>query len=114
MRCLLGDKDQRGVVLLRELGEAGEEREDALHRESVGLTRFFRSAAGGILADLFVQLREEHVYAARGVRRRSGTCDWTVTVTPLDAAELIHARALESPHVGDRVEQEQVLATLSF
>lgn len=72
-------------------------REDALHREAVGLVRFFRNAAGGVLGDLFVQAREDHVYAARGFQRRDSTHEWSFTVTPLDAAELIHARVLEAP-----------------
>jgi len=84
----------------RDPGEEGiddETREDALHREAAALGRFFQNAAGGVLGDLFAQSREDHVYAARGYQRRDGTHEWSVTVTPLDAAELIHARVLELP-----------------
>jgi len=70
---------------------------DAIHREAAGLARFFQNAAGGVLGDLFAQSREEHVYAARGYRNRGGGYEWSLTITPLDAAELIHARVLESP-----------------
>lgn len=72
-------------------------REDAIHREAAGLARFFQSAAAGVLGDVFVQAREDHVYAARGFQRRDGTHEWSITVTPLNAAELIHARVLETP-----------------
>lgn len=70
---------------------------DAIHREAAGLARFFQNAAGGVLGDLFVQSREDHVYAAKGFSRRDGSHEWSLTATPLDAAELIHARALEAP-----------------
>ncbi|MDG2307284.1 MAG: helicase C-terminal domain-containing protein [Candidatus Binatia bacterium] len=72
-------------------------REDAIHREAAALGRFFQNAAGGVLGDLFAQSREDHVYAARGFRKRDSTHEWSLTVTPLDAAELIHARVLEAP-----------------
>lgn len=82
----------------REEEESGDDpREDALHREAVGLARTFRNAAGGVLGDLFAQSRDDHVYAARGYQRRDSTHEWSLTVTPLDAAELIHARVLETP-----------------
>lgn len=76
---------------------ADDPREDAIHREAAGLARFFQSAAGGVLGDLFVQAREDHVYAGRGYQKRDSVHEWSFTVTPLDAAELIHARVLESP-----------------
>lgn len=72
-------------------------RQDALHREAAGLARLFQNAAGGVLGDLFSQSREDHVYAARGYQKRDSTHEWSFTITPLDAAELIHARVLESP-----------------
>ena len=50
-----------------------------------------------MLSDLFTQIREEHVYAARVFRRRGGNWDWSLSVTPLDPSEWIWARALETP-----------------
>ncbi len=81
----------------QEEGKTDDPREDAIHREAAGLARFFQNAAGGVLGDLFAQSREDHVYAARGYQRRDSGYEWSVTVTPLDAAELIHARVLEAP-----------------
>lgn len=79
----------------RDEDEGDDPRADAIHREAVGLGRFFRNAAGGILGDVFSQSREDHVYAARGYQKRDGGYEWSLQVTPLDAAELIHASVLE-------------------
>jgi ATP-dependent DNA helicase DinG len=71
--------------------------QDVLEREGQGLLRSLKALVGGVLSEVFTQIREEHVYAARVFRRRGGNWDWSLSVTPLDPSEWIWARALEAP-----------------
>jgi Rad3-related DNA helicase/DNA polymerase III epsilon subunit-like protein len=70
--------------------------DDALVGEAASLSLQIASAGRGLLRDVFVQARPDAVYAARSSLRRDQRYDWRISATPLDVADLIRARVLES------------------
>jgi ATP-dependent DNA helicase DinG len=75
-------------------GDSGGE-QDGLHAELGTIALALSGQGRGLLADAFVQSREDTVYAARAWLRRDQTHDWWLRATPLDTADRVHARLLE-------------------
>lgn len=75
-------------------GEA-EAEQDALHAEITTIALALAGQGRGLLADAFVQSREDTVYAARAWLRRDQLHDWWLRATPLETADRVHARLLD-------------------
>ena len=88
----LGEEIERLAGSYREAREDGTD--DAVSARATSLGLSLRLAGQGLVADLFEQTREGTVYAAQSRLAREQT-DWTVRATPLNVAELIHAKLLE-------------------
>lgn len=88
----LGEQIERLAGSYREARDDGTD--DAVSARATSLGLSLRLAGQGLVADLFEQTREGTVYAAQSRLAREQT-EWTVRATPLNVAELIHAKLLE-------------------
>jgi Rad3-related DNA helicase/DNA polymerase III epsilon subunit-like protein len=88
----LGEEIDRLAGSYREARDDG--MDDAVSARATTLALQLRLAGQGLVADLFEQTREGTVYAAQSRLARE-QCDWTVRATPLNVAELIHAKLLD-------------------
>jgi ATP-dependent DNA helicase DinG len=88
----LGEEIERLSGSYREARDDGAD--DAISARATTLGMSLRLAGQGLVADLFEQTREGTVYAAQSRQARE-QCDWTVRATPLNVAQLIHAKLLE-------------------
>jgi ATP-dependent DNA helicase DinG len=75
-------------------GDSGGE-QDGLQAELGTIALALSGQGRGLLADAFVQSREDTVYAARAWLRRDQTHDWWLRATPLETADRVHARLLD-------------------
>lgn len=90
----LGEETERLAGAYREALGDGSSRDDAVSLRAGALAASLIASGQGLVADLFEQTREGTVYAAQSRLARE-TCDWTIRATPLNVAELIHAKLLE-------------------
>ncbi|HYC24265.1 MAG TPA: helicase C-terminal domain-containing protein, partial [Candidatus Bathyarchaeia archaeon] len=79
------------ATLFADQGRAG----DPLSASAGAVALALASAARGLIADAFVQSRTATVYAAQAFDRREAGHEWRLSATPLEVADLIHARLLE-------------------
>lgn len=90
----LAEEIARLVGAYREATGETQPRDDAVSARATSLGLSLAAAGRGLLADLFEQEREGTVYAAWSRQGREAY-DWGVRATPLNVAELIHARLFE-------------------
>ncbi|MBY0273726.1 hypothetical protein K2Z84_00180 [Candidatus Binatia bacterium] len=88
----LGEEIERLAGSYRDARDDGTDDAVSARANTLGLS--LRLAGQGLVADLFEQTREGTVYAAQSRLARE-QCDWSVRATPLNVAELIHAKLLE-------------------
>jgi Rad3-related DNA helicase len=103
MRCLseaaeafllLGEEVERLAGTYRYGSGDAAGRDDALSARAAVLGASLAAVGRGLLADVLEQARERTVYSAWSRQVRDST-DWGLRATPLDVAELIHAKILE-------------------